>query len=141
MIVEENENKTKIFTQEIDKLNSILKRKSSEIDDSRIKNSKLEFSIHEKLSFESELLRLKNMLEFKNLEIEEWRKKHNSLEITIVELRSSQGKLFEYENKISILSIEIERLNSLIKIRTEEAEEFKIKFYEKNSRVLFFLNN
>ena len=124
-----------MLSQEIERLNSILKIKLCEIDEWKSKHSKLEISIHEKSGIERELNRLEDLLEFKDNEIEDLRKKINSLDITIEELRSSKGKLFEYQNKIAT---EIERLNIKVKLSLEEIEEWKHKFFHSNERVIFF---
>ena len=138
MIRAKYENKIAILSQEIHRLNEMLKIKMNEVDDWRSKHSTLEISIHEKSGIEGELHRLKDMLDYRNHEIDEWRKKYNSLEVTIVELRSSQGKLFEYENKIALLSQEIERLQSMMKLRNEEIDEWKHKFYDLHTKVCLF---
>ena len=135
MIKTEFEDKIILLKQEIEVLNSMSKLRSNEIDEYRSKNSNLEKIINEKSGIEVEFYKLQDILEHKNYEIEEWRKEYNSLEVNIIELRSSQGKLFEYENKIVLLSQEIERHHSMMKIRVEEIEEWKHKFYDLNEKV------
>ena len=127
-----------MLNQEIERHDSMLGMKSSENEQLRMKYSKLEIMIHEKSGMEGELHRLQDILEHRNHEIDEWRKKYSSLEVTIIELRSSQGKLFEYENKIALLSQEIERLQSMMKLRNEEIDEWKHKFYDLHAKVRLF---
>ena len=125
MIRAEYENKIAMLSQEIHRLNEMLKIKINEIDDWRSKHSTLEISIHEKSGMEGELHRLHDMLERRNHEIEDWISKFNSLEIKYAEFKLLQEKLLEYENKFAIFSQEIERLNN--SIRT------KVEFHEKHS--------
>ena len=48
---------------------------------------------------------------------------------TIVsELRSKDATIQEYENRIALLSQEVERLNSMMKTRANEIEEWKMKY-------------
>lgn len=78
---------------------------------------------------------MKEFLEIRTRENEEWRSRYSKLEITITDLRGSQAKLTEYENRIALLSSEIERLNQIMKRKSDEIEEWRVKYVNIEGRL------
>ena len=78
---------------------------------------------------------MKEFLEIRTRENEDWRSKYSKLEITVTDLRGSQAKLIEYENRIGLLSSEIERLNQIMKRKSDEIEEWRLKYVNIEARL------
>ena len=109
--VAEYENQIALLSQEIERLNAMLRNKTdelrqreSEIEVLKRRNSELEYSITQEWT-----IKVNRM----NQENEELRRR-------VSDLGEVNRKLSEYENKITLLSNEIERLNMNLKKKVDE---------------------
>ena len=109
--VAEYENQIALLSQEIERLNAMLRNKTdelrqreSEIEVLKRRNSELEYSITQEWT-----IKVNRM----NQENEELRRR-------VSDLGEVNRKLSEYENKITLLSNEIERLNMNLKNKVDE---------------------
>ena len=109
--IAEYENQIALLSQEIERLNAMLRNKTdelrqreSEIEVLKRRNSELEYSITQEWT-----IKVNRM----NQENEELRRR-------VSDLGEVNRKLSEYENKITLLSNEIERLNMNLKNKVDE---------------------
>ena len=109
--IAEYENQIALLSQEIERLNAMLRNKTdelrqreSEIEVLKRRNSELEYSITQEWT-----IKVNRM----NQENEELRRR-------VSDLGEVNRKLSEYENKITLLSNEIERLNMNLKKKVDE---------------------
>jgi len=120
------ERKLEILSRELEKLSTVLKEKMEEIEDWRVKYSRLESSQRDSMSLQEELRRLSEILQNKLREIDEWRSRYAKLEIYLAENSSSNEKFEDYERKIDKLTKEIERLGVVLQDKMKENEEIRV---------------
>ena len=138
----EYENKIALLSQEIERLNSMLRTKDDELYSFRSRYEQLEVSSREMGGYKSrlseyenklallsqEVERLNSMLRNKDDEIYGLRRDIQNLEISSRESASYQGQIREYENKLALLSQEVERLNGLVRTKESDLYAMKSKF-------------
>ena len=116
------ENQVAMLSQEIERLNSMLRGKTSELDNFKRSSTTFQTTIEER---EIELGNLRGDLNAKARQYDELNMKYTTI---VSELRSKDATIQEYENRIALLSQEVERLNSMMKTRANEIEEWKMKY-------------
>lgn len=137
----EYESTIAMLSQEIERLNTVLKLKLAdhdkmvfELDQAKASYSRLTEENYRLRSFEGELSasnaelgRLKGLLSAKSQELEEYRLRVSKLESEMYRLREFESHSAEYSRKISSLSVEVERLSKLVREREYElAQEQKM---------------
>ena len=131
----ENERKMEIIAREMEKLSSVLKEKMEEIEDWRVKCSRLESTQRDSLSLQDEIRRLSEILQSKLREIDEWRSKYAKLEIYLAENSGSEQKYDDYERKIEKLAQEIERLGTVLQDKMRENEDIRVKLQRSETQL------
>lgn len=121
----ETENRVALLSTEITRLNALLKERTEDLENWRMKYSKLEYSTKEINVFESELRRTRELLELRNKEVQEWKAKCIKYEGSVSDFKSSQNTLKEYQDRISIYVSDIERLNNSIRMKNQEIEKLE----------------
>lgn len=140
-LCKEMQKKIDILTREIEKLSSVLKEKASEIEEWRLKYSKLEASIRDREGLEVEIFKLKEILQVKIRELDEWKSRYAKMEVYLSENSGLEGKIQDYENKIFNLMKEIERLGQVLQGKITELDEARGKIsrletYNRDTEVL-----
>ena len=112
MKIRDYEGRIALLTQEIERLNSMMRGKSDEIEQWKVRCSKYEISISEYRSYDNklkdyenriallsqEIERLNSMLKTRSQDIEYWKTKYSQLEYSIYQYR-------DYEERVKILTL------------------------------------
>ena len=124
--MKEYENKIALLTQEIERLNMVIKTIHHDFDDFRRKYSDLERKFEEMKYYGEKNKEYENRIKILLDEVENCRTQLRKFEVC-------ERKLQEAENKIGFLSQEIERLNHILKQKCEELEDWKHKYMDLES--------
>jgi DNA repair exonuclease SbcCD ATPase subunit len=95
----EYENRIALLSQEIERLNGVLKARADEIEQWRVNYSKLEITINEYKVIESRGKDMESRVSMLLREIHDWKSRYSKLEISIGEYRNLEGRLKENENR------------------------------------------
>lgn len=125
------ENRIALLSSEISRLNSQLKDKNDELENWRMRCSKLEYSTKEINVFESEMHRTRELLELRNKEIQEWKARCLKYENSLSDFKSSQFRVKENEDRILLYMADIERLNHTVKAKNQEIERLELTLTHK----------
>lgn len=106
--IAEYENKIRVMSQEIDRLNEMLRTKNIELEQSRRQFKEYQESVT--MEVKGNYGQYETTVSNLNKEIEDLKRKLNENSI----------KTKEYESKLVMTSHEIDRLNNMINIKTEE---------------------
>jgi len=118
--MKENQDRISIYLSDIERLNNTIRMKNQEIE-------KLELMMNNKKGGDREILALKEINEIRLKEIEDLRIKCKRLDDSSYDMRNKQQVIMEYENKIVMLSTELERVNQMLRLKSDEIENIKMK--------------
>lgn len=122
--LKDNENKIALMTQEIDRLNNLIKTKNEDIE--QLEKEKIEihsamtkYKNYEIKIYENEqtVAKLQNNIEICKKDIENWQNK----------FRASEARGKELENNLYSTSQEKEKVGNIARTKTQECEELKNK--------------
>lgn len=102
--ISEYENRIGLLTQEIERLNNVLRQRLGEIEEWKGRYSKLEIQLSHYRGYEDKVRELEERTSMLVGQLEEWKSKYSKLEITITQYRGYEGKLADYENRIALLT-------------------------------------
>jgi uncharacterized small protein (DUF1192 family) len=112
----EYENRIALLSQEIERLNGVLKSRADEIEQWRVNYSKLEITINEYKVIESRGKDMEGRVSMLLREIDDWKSRYSKLEISIGEYRNLEGRLKEYENRLVKNINGVNQFNNLIEL-------------------------
>lgn len=114
------ESKINLATDEIERLNRVLKERNAELRDNQ---NKLFEAEDRSRTLEMEFNRMRNRLENESSQRTEAQSKVSQYEIQLRDVGNVSRKIVEYENKIAIINEERERLETALKAKTNELNE------------------
>ena len=123
----ETENKLDLLTREIEKLSNALREKMGEIEEWRVRYSRLESNVRDREGLEIEIIRLKELLQGKLKELDDWKSRYGKLEVYVSENSGLQARIEDYEGKIITLSKELERLGQALQMKISECDEARTR--------------
>ena len=85
----------------------------------------------------SEMDRLNNVIRGKIQENDDFRVRHSNLESRLIEYKSIEGKVKEYETAINNLTRQLEEYNNEIRMKTDEADRYKLMIRKLEEEVQF----
>lgn len=122
----ELDGRAELLISEIERLNKLLREKNSEIDDWRMRYSKLELITKESASIKEENIRLRQLLDLKMNEIDEVCQKLSYMEMANTEKGNIELKKKESDSRVSILITELERLREIDREKDEKIAEMAL---------------
>ena len=125
------EMKIQALSKELERTGGFLQEKIVELDEARIRISRLETMCRDSEILEKELRNMKEILGGKLVENDDLRGNNTRLEYLLAEKGGFEEKLREYEDKISLLAGELEKMSRVLREKTEENDELR-NFIAKN---------
>lgn len=114
------EAKIGMATEEIERLNRVLRDRNNELSNTQSSYSEMEINF-QRITTEVTQLRKKYEIEFGQRE--EYERKTQELSRRVNDLENSNRKIAEYENALALLSQERERLELVLKQKVTEGNE------------------
>jgi chromosome segregation ATPase len=126
-IIREWQGKAELCGKQVERLTEILKQKLNELEEWRLRYSRLETSLRERETIEAEITKLKEILGGKMREIDELKGQNANLEVILGENRVLREKLGEGERRIAAVGKEMENLGNALKEKVEEVDELRLR--------------
>jgi chromosome segregation ATPase len=114
------EGKIVMASQEIERLNRVLRDKNSELSSSQSSLNDIETNYQR---INSEVMQLRKKYEIEFTQREEYERKTQEMSRRVNDLENSNRKIGEYENALALLSQERERLEMVAKSKVAESSE------------------
>ena len=133
--VTDQQNKIALLNQELIRLSEILKSKEEQLQSARGSEARLGQQLKDLREWEFEGKQTRNALEAKNREVEEWRSNVGRLEEQVTRGRELEHYNAELTEKLELASQELGRLESLLRGKLDEIEEWKRRVSEREAEL------
>lgn len=130
------ENKIMTLTGEIERLNGVMKNRLLEAEEWKNKCSKLEVSITNYQVVEKNNKDLEGRLKDNIRMIEDLKGKIGKSELEINNYKMLEGRLNDSERKEGLYKVEIDRINTVIKSKIQENDDFRVRYSNLESKLI-----
>ena len=134
------ESKIALITQELQRMNEVLKDKEQQLQAQRNNEFKLSQELKKLQEWEFQGKVLRQTLDAKTKEADEWRVRVSRLEEEVVRGKELEHYNEELGNKLTLASKQLERLNNILRVKIDEIEQWKRKVNDKDAEISKFKN-